>query len=106
MSLPTSLGNDVHRVEVCVDSTCEVFDLAQENGAVSLDGLVELELVSPYTVRYTSWRGIAPGTHDVAVDVSDQTGTISTFDGSVEFNEIDRCHAEDSKAVIELAASQ
>jgi hypothetical protein len=104
MTLPTSLGGDAYRVEVCVDSTCEVFDVAQESVTVSPDGQVELELLSVDTLRYTPWRQISPGTHDVAVDVANESGTLAIFDGSVEFDEIDRCHAEDSQATIELVA--
>jgi hypothetical protein len=56
--------------------------------------------------RYTSWREIAPGAHDVVVNVSDETGTIAIFDGTVEFDAIDRYHAGDSEAAIELVVSQ
>ena len=106
MTLPASLGDGAYRVEICVDSTCEVFDGVQEGGTVvaSGDGEIELELRSDQLL-YTSWRQITPGTHDVVVDLSDRAGTFAVFDGSVEFEEIDRCHAEDSEATIELAAS-
>jgi len=105
MNLPTSLGSAAYRVEVCVDSACEDFEITQQNTAISDDGQLEVESVSADTLRYTSWLQIAPGTHDIEVIVSDETGSIATFDGSVEFQEIDRCHDEDSEAAIELVAA-
>ena len=107
MTLPASLGDGAYRVEICVDSTCEVFDGVQQGGTVVAtgDGEVELEVLRSDLVLYTSWRQITPGTHAVVADLSDGTGTFAVFDGSVEFEEIDRCHAEDSEASIELAAS-
>lgn len=108
MTLPTSMGDSAYRVEICIDSTCDVFDGVEEGGTVpnaAGDGEVELELRPSETLRYTSWRQIAPGAHDVVVDISNETGTFADFDGTVEFEEIDRCHAGDSDATIELATS-
>jgi hypothetical protein len=105
MTLPPSLG-ETYLVEVCVDSTCDTFDVVGETGRLSPDGQVELERLSSGETRYTSWREIAPGVHDVVVNVSEETGTIATFDGTVEFDAIDRCHDGDSEAAIDLVASQ
>ena len=74
MTLPPSPG-DTYLVEVCVDSTCDTFDVSGESGRVSPDGQVELEQLTSGETRYTSWREIAPGAHEVAVNVSDETGT-------------------------------
>lgn len=106
MNLPTSLSTTSYRVEVCADSACEDFEITQQDAATSDDGQLELELVSENRLLYTSWRQIAPGTHDIAVAVSDESGPIATFDEAVEFQVIDRCHDEDSEASIELAAAQ
>jgi hypothetical protein len=105
MNLPNSLTSATYRVEVCVDSACEDFEFPQQDAAISDDGQLEMESVSADTLRYTSWLQIAPGTHDIEVVVSDETGSIATFDGPVEFQEIDRCHDEDSEAAIELVAA-
>jgi len=105
MNLPTPLGSTTYSLKVCVDSACEDFEITQQNAAVSDDGQLEIESVSADILRYTSWRQIAPGTHDIEMVVSDETGSIATFDGPVEFQEIDRCHDEDSEAAIELVAA-
>jgi hypothetical protein len=106
MTLPASMGERAYSVEVCINSSCEVFEDVEEGVTTSSDGEVELEVLSSNSLRYTSWRQIAPGTHNVAVDVSDEGGGFADFEGAVEFDEIDRCHTEDSEATIELVASE
>lgn len=105
MTLPASTGESPYTVELCIDSSCEVFEQVQEGVATSSDGEAELEVLSSNSLRYTSWRQIAPGTHDIAVNISSEGGAVATYDGAVEFDQVDRCHDEASEATIELDPS-
>jgi hypothetical protein len=106
MSLDSPLPPGIYTVTVCIDSACDTFaDVGDPGHYLNERGDGEVELdVQDDQIRLTSWRPIAPGDHEVAVgvEVSGEGGTALDFSDTVEFNRIDRCHAEDSKAAIDL----
>ena len=104
MSLESPLPTDIYTVTVCIDSVCDSFTGVGESGHyLNETGDWEVELdVQDDRLQLTSWRQIAPGDHEVVVELAGEGGTTLDFSGTVEFDRIDRCHAEDSTTAIDL----
>jgi len=102
MDLEPPLSGDPHEVTICVDGSCDTFvGVAGATGYYPLgDGMTDLAVRGDSLV-YTTFDQIEAGDHEIVVEVVGDEGPTHGFEGSVMFEEIDRCHT-DSTATVEL----
>ena len=100
IELAEPLAPGTYTLAVCVDDRCEELSDLPANGEATVDGL-DYVTITESGIHYSSFVAIAPGQHRVRLALASLDDTIVSFDGSLDFEPIDRCHDTDSRATVE-----
>ncbi len=98
IELTETLAAGTYSFDVCVDEDCYSFgDLAAIGE--SLLGDADIYIRADY-IRFTTWNAIEPGEHQVDLNLADANGIVLSFNGALDFEQVDRCHTTDAEATI------
>ena len=99
IELAQPLASGTYTLSVCVDDRCREFTDLPANGEATVGGLDYLSITDD-GIHYSAFVAIAPGQHRVRLALDDPDGTILSFDGDLDFEQVDRCHDTDSRAIV------
>ncbi len=99
VELAEPLAFGTYALAVCVDDRCIEFNDLSANGEATVDGLNYLNITDD-GIHYSAFVAIAPGQHRVRLALDDPVGNVLSFDGDLDFEQVDRCHDTDSRATV------
>ena len=99
IELAEPLASGTYSLTVCVDDECTQFAEVHAIGETTVGGLEYLTITDD-RIHYSTFLAIAPGHHRVRLALDDPVGTVLSFDGDLDFEQVDRCHDTDSRATV------
>ena len=99
IELAQPLAPGTYSLIVCVDDQCTQFTDVPANGEATVGGLEYLNTTDD-GILYSTFVAIAPGQHRVRLTLDDSVATVLSFDGDLDFEQVDRCHDTDSRATL------
>ena len=100
IDLTDPLAPGTYSFTVCVDDECTQFTDVPANGELSVGGMDYLNITDD-AIYYYTFHAIPPGQHHLAVILANTDGTALSFDGDLDFEQVDRCHDTDSRVTLD-----
>jgi len=99
IDLAEPLAPGPYSFTVCVDDGCTQFTDVPANGEDGVRGMDYLATTAD-GIHYSTFHAIAPGQHHLSVILANPDGTVLSFDGDLDFEQVDRCHDTDSRVTL------